>query len=116
MFAAFLAERVANASCRPRPIVRMKMALPEIDLVRNDRLLVAEQRIESLWPGECAAGYIPNPNRIIRGPRGERKIFEVLRADERRKTAAVVRRIFCMSAGGCLRIISLCRFIPCLRC
>ena len=40
---------------------------------------VAEQAFQALRPGERAASYIPNPNRIICSPRGQRKILSVLK-------------------------------------
>ena len=56
-------------------IFRVNVLLPETDLARGNRRCVAEEARQALRPREPATLYIPIPNRIIRSPGNERRIF-----------------------------------------
>src|SRR5436309_992142 len=53
----------------------MNVLLPEGDPGCVGRTIVAEQRLQSLRPGEGTGFYIPNPNCVVRGARQERRMF-----------------------------------------
>ena len=73
------AQRLGDARRRARAICGMNFFLPETDVCFCVLGGVAEQAFQALRPGERAASYIPNPNRIICSPRGQRRILSVLK-------------------------------------
>jgi hypothetical protein len=72
---ALSGEGVADAPSRAGTILGVKLFLPEADVAADGGLVVAEQCIQTLGPGERTGSYIPIPNSIIRSPGSERKIF-----------------------------------------
>src|SRR2546425_11196973 len=71
----------------------MDLLLPKTNDVGRRRGSVTEQVFQTLRPGEHAGFYIPIPNRIIRSPRDQRKIFRALKR-------AIISCIMTIFMGG----------------
>src|SRR3954451_6956045 len=56
-------------------VLGMQLLLPETNVVGSRRRGKTEERFETLGPGECAVGYSPNPNSIMRSLGSERKML-----------------------------------------
>ena len=68
-------ESVADAGSGAGAVLGMKLFLPETDFVGRSGRGIAEERFETLGPGERAGGYSPNPNSIMRSFGSERKML-----------------------------------------
>jgi hypothetical protein len=59
----------------PGQIFRVNAIEPETDFLVRGAPWITEQAVETARPKERAAGYIPIPNRIVRRPGNNLKIF-----------------------------------------